>query len=257
MRSSPVWDTFHCFHLCIAHRQQSDPSYARWIEHIGNGSISPNYLLNDERGYIALDLCTVITSEDGAIRFAFPNINDPHACSLRRILATTNDVVDKFNDCILDELTRTFLLRNHVARSADFMDMSTVRNPLGDHISPYFLNLQNHPGVPPHALRLVVGALYEVTRNFAPDDGLMYHTQVILVNIFDKHVLIRTLTGAEFPLPRICFRWSMSGGSVYVVRRQYPLRPAYASTFNGSQGSTLEDVLLICVETLSLMATCM
>ena len=76
-------------------------------------------------------------------------------------------------------------------------------------------------------------------RNFSPEDRLMNHTPVILKEVCDRHVLVETLDGRKFPLPRICFRWALARGTAMMVRKQYPLRPAYASTFNGSQGTNL------------------
>eukprot|EP00959_Pyramimonas_sp_CCMP1952_P008808 184295-Pyramimonas_sp.AAC.1 len=99
--------------------------------------------------------------------------------------------------------------------------------------------MQDEHGVPPHHLALVEGVLYELMRNFSPTDRLMNHAPVLLRKVHDRHVLVETLDGRQFPLPRICFRWSLARGTAVMCRRQFPLRPADASTFNGSQGSTL------------------
>ena len=98
--------------------------------------------------------------------------------------------------------------------------------------------------MPPHSLRLVVGALYQLMRNFSAADKLMNHTHVILREVHSNHLLIETLDGRRFPLPRICFRWPLAVGTTNIIRRQYPLRPAYALTINGSQGSTLAKCVL-------------
>ena len=72
----------------------------------------------------------------------------------------------------------------------------------------------------------------------------MNHTYVVLLGVYDNHLLVETLDGRKFPLPRICFRWPLARGTTNIIRRQYPLRPAYASTLNGSQGSTLLNCVL-------------
>ena len=77
-------------------------------------------------------------------------------------------------------------------------------------------------------------------RNFSADDRLMNHTPVILRAVHERHVVVETLDGRAYPLPRICFRWALGHGATNVIRRQYPLRPAYACIYNGSQGSTLQ-----------------
>ena len=75
-------------------------------------------------------------------------------------------------------------------------------------------------------------------------DKLMNRTYVVLRAVHDRHLVIETLDGRQFPLPRICFRWALARGTTNIVRRQYPLRPAYASTFNGCQGTTLSKCIL-------------
>ena len=100
--------------------------------------------------------------------------------------------------------------------------------------------MQRQPGAPPHCLRLVTGALYELMRNFSSEHRLMNHSVVILKSVHEHHVCIETLQGELFPLPRICFRMAMAGSNSTMCRRQYPLRPAYAATFNGCQGTTLD-----------------
>ena len=68
----------------------------------------------------------------------------------------------------------------------------------------------------------------------------MNHTPVILMKVSEHHVLVKTLEGNSFPLPRIVFRFPIAHGTTTMTRRQYPLRPAYATTVHGVQGSTLQ-----------------
>ena len=68
----------------------------------------------------------------------------------------------------------------------------------------------------------------------------MNHVPVIVRAVHEHHVLIATLDGREFPLPRIHFRWAIANATTTMTRRQYPLRLAYASTFNGCMGVTLD-----------------
>ena len=67
----------------------------------------------------------------------------------------------------------------------------------------------------------------------------MNHSKVIIRQVHRRHILIETLRGERLPLPRILFRWSIGRGASVMVRRQFPLRPGYASTYNGAQGETL------------------
>eukprot|EP00959_Pyramimonas_sp_CCMP1952_P465178 9487848-Pyramimonas_sp.AAC.1 len=94
-------------------------------------------------------------------------------------------------------------------------------------ITAEFLNSQEQPGAPPHCVRLVKGALYELMRNVSPKDRLMNHVPVVVQEVYDNHVLIATLDGKTYPSPRICFKWQIASGTSTMTRRQYPLRPGH------------------------------
>ena len=151
--------------------------------------------------------------------------------------------MDVFNTRALDKLVHTYRLPSHWRFSADSIDMDNPET-YETHASADFLNAQEHPGTPPHKLHLVPGALYELMRNFSSSDRLMNHSMVLLMEVHDYHVLIETLDERKFPLPRIVFRWPLAKGTATMSRRQYPLRPAYASTYNGSQGCTFQRAVL-------------
>ena len=240
VRQSPSWHRFTHFVLPFSHRQKQDPAYAAWIEKIGQGTLEASHSVGTERGYVSLDMCALVSTPAEAIRFCFPHLNDPHAALRSKILATTNEAVDAFNAEIMRQLVQDYKLASFVKYSADFLDSDLHDSFLADTVSNEFLNAQLEPGVPPHKLHVVVGGLYELMRNFCPADRLMNHTPVIVRAVYDRHLLIETMQGQQFPLPRICFRWTLARGTAIIVRRQYPLRPAYASTYNGAQSNTLE-----------------
>ena len=121
--------------------------------------------------------------------------------------------------------------------SADTLDIDSS-GLIEPHLTTEFPTLQNAPGAPPHDLHLVVGGLFELMRNFNPAERLMNHVPVIVKAVHHHHVLIETLGGRQYPLPRIVFRWQIANGTSTIAR------PAYASTFNGGQGRTLARVSL-------------
>lgn len=243
VRSSPSWSKFAVFHLDRVFRQQGDPAFLSWVDSIGDGSARLTANSSGDPGYVALEKFPVLDSETAAIEHAFPHPNDPHACSESKILAALNTLVDAYNHRMLELLRRTYMCESHHSLSADTLDVDAI-GFVEPHMTAEFLNLQVQPGVPPHSLHLVVGALYELMRNFSAPDRLMNHVPVILKEVHAHHVLIQTLDGNPFPLPRICFRWTLAKGVGSMVRRQYPLRPAYASTYNGAQGRTLKKAAL-------------
>ena len=154
-----------------------------------------------------------------------------------------NTLVDAHNERILNVLERTYLCPSYHLLSADTLDIDST-GLIEPHLTAEFLTLQNAPGAPPHDLHIVVGGLFELMRNFNPVERLMNHVPVIVKAVHHHHILIETLDGREYPLPRIVFRWQIANGTSTMARRQYPLRAAYASTFNGGQGRTLERACL-------------
>ncbi|CAK0788476.1 unnamed protein product [Prorocentrum cordatum] len=193
--TSASWPSFRTWQLRTTHRQIHDSDYASWIERIGQGEVPHTHTIDGEPGYIELDRCSVTHTMDDAITHCFPHINDPAECADRKILTATIEARNTFNDRILDTLTRTYLLHEFIAKSSDAIEYDSNNDTVEDHITAEFLNLQDENGVPPHALRLVVGGLYELMRNFSPCDRLMNHTHVVLKSVYEKHVLVERPAG--------------------------------------------------------------
>ena len=238
VRASASWRDFQVRHLQISHRAAQDRPFAAWLETVGNGTCPAPYTLNTVPGYIALQHFQTLATDQDAVTWTFPTLHDPKSCALQKILAVTNAQVDNFNSLILDTLVSLCAFREHVAFSADQVEIDS-NSRLDDSMNTEFLNMQRCNGAPPHQLRLVPGALYDLMSNMNSKERLMNHTPVVLKEVHVHHVVVTTLDGRAFPLPRIIFRWTLGRGACTMIRRQYPLRPANAATFNGAQGSTL------------------
>ncbi|KAH9940494.1 uncharacterized protein BXZ73DRAFT_88722 [Epithele typhae] len=89
--------------------------------------------------------------------------------------------------------------------------------------------------------------------NYAPDRGLVKNARVVIVRLGKKIITVRILRGVggtadigsrgaeDVPISRIPFTTKLESGHT-LVRRQFPLAPAYATTFNSCQGLTLDVV---------------
>ncbi|KAI0690185.1 hypothetical protein C8T65DRAFT_588157, partial [Cerioporus squamosus] len=86
--------------------------------------------------------------------------------------------------------------------------------------------------------------------NFAPERGLVKNARVVVVNVGKKIITVRMLRGVggvgtteseDILISRIPFMTTLESGHT-LVRRQFPLAPAYATTFNSCQGLTLDVV---------------
>ena len=106
------------------------------------------------------------------------------------------------------------------------------------------------PGLPHHTLNIKVNAIYRLMRNFSIDAGLVKNTRLIITGIGTHLVTARILRGIggsgfidaeDILLPRINFTHALHSGHT-LLRRQFPLSAAYATTFNSCQGLTLDCV---------------
>ena len=84
-------------------------------------------------------------------------------------------------------------------------------------------------------------------RNLSVDLGLVKNTRVVVVGTGSKSITVRMLqsiqvlginiNSGDILLPRITFKQRLSSGHT-ICRRQFPLAPPYASTFDSCQGLT-------------------
>ena len=89
-----------------------------------------------------------------------------------------------------------------------------------------------------------------IARNLCVEKGLVKNARVIVQSCEQHSIGIRllnqytALSNEEISLPRITFNFTPKFSSWSVNRRQFPLRPAYATTFNSCQGLTLDYAVL-------------
>ena len=113
------------------------------------------------------------------------------------------------------------------------------------------LNSFNKNGVPPHSLKLKVNDICLITRAMMVDN-LPSNARVKITKI--SHKLIWVLTIMEkhprvVAIPKIRFKFRMEyGQSFTMMRTQFPLRLAYAMSYNKSQSQTLLRTLVDCTE---------
>ena len=82
IRSSSLWSAFIIRNLTHPQRDANDTNYSQFIDQIGDGQVSSNYSINNVN-LIKLQLMNVTTSEEEAIHFVFPDVNDTYTCSQR------------------------------------------------------------------------------------------------------------------------------------------------------------------------------
>ena len=122
----------------------------------------------------------------------------------------------------------------------------------GQIATPEFLHDIHEPGVPPHELRLKESAICVIMRNLSLEDGLVKNARVVIRKLLEKVIEVE-LVGVEavemgkkkiYHLPRIMFEFQPRFCSWVMQRKQFPLRLAYATTFNSCQGLTLDRAVI-------------
>jgi hypothetical protein len=114
-------------------------------------------------------------------------------------------------------------------------------------ISTSLLNGFKKSGVPNQKLTLKDGDTCLITRAITCLE-LSKNSQIKIVSIRTHSVEVKTIgeeTARTIPLPRIPFKFCLKYVNSYqLTRMQFPLRVAYAMTYNKSQSQTLVKVLL-------------
>ncbi|XP_074336664.1 uncharacterized protein LOC141673827 [Apium graveolens] len=109
-----------------------------------------------------------------------------------------------------------------------------------------YLNSLNVAGMPPHDLKLKVGAVVMLMRNLNQTLGLCNGTRMIVTKCLrfcvECEVICGTFVGSKHFIPRMELSPSDTKMPFKLVRKQMPLQICYAMTINKSQGQSLKTV---------------
>jgi len=169
------------------------------------------------------------------------DVNDFRYFASRAVLAPRNQHVLEANALALgllpSEGERTYLSNNRIREGTqdDYASYSVE-----------FLSSYESTGLPPHKLTLRPGALLMLVRNLDFRGGLINGVRCLLLvcmpRVLDVLVLTGPAKGRRVFLPRIPMTAEQNDLPVPLVRRQFPVRLAYAVTVNKAQGQTLDRV---------------
>ena len=187
-------------------------------------------------------------SVDELAKAVYPNLTNPNISPTaeylanRVLLAPKNDTVTELNNTLLTSMPA----QEFLSRSAD-----KVVNDGGLEIYPTeYLNTIDVPTLPPHELKLKVGAPVILLRNLDPSAGLCNGTRMRVERCGERVVECKILCGKHAGetvfIPRIPLSPPSSAELPFEFHRtQFPLRLAFAMTINKSQGQTLTHVGLV------------
>jgi hypothetical protein len=197
---------------------------------------------------VSLDMLSIVTDSEDIMQFVYPDhiLQDSASCLSRAILAPTNQQVDHYNNIILQRVHGT----QRVYLAADSLKEVDNAGLVSPDSALDYVARQTPPGLPSHTLTVKTGGVYRLLRNFSLDRGLVKNVRVVVIDVGTRIVTVRLLRpgdpnngGADddILIPRISFLYQLPSGHT-LLRRQFPLASAYATTFNSCQGLTLDVV---------------
>jgi ATP-dependent DNA helicase PIF1 len=234
IKRSPLWPLFHIHTLTTPIRHVSDPDFASFVDAIGDG-LAPS---------VTLDNFNIVFTEHELIDFVYPPhvLAHPVSCTNRAILAPTNLQVDRYNSLILDMIPSEERIY-YASDSIKETDEANLSQPLP--ILDY-LAVKHLPGIPPYALRIKTNTYFRLLRNLSIDRGLVKNARVVIQHLGTRLITITPISNdssvlsTEVLLPRITFPYDIPSSPYTLHRKQFALGACYATTFNGSQGLTLD-----------------
>ena len=186
IRSSPLWTEFTLRNLTHPQRDASDTGYSHFIDLVGDGDVDATHSVDRDTHLTKMEPMSATTSEEEAIQFVFPDVNNTFECSDRAIITGTNV---QLNGKILARLDGPVMILHSVTR-LDRQHHGQLEHVLTEE----FLHSLKSPGVPNHNLKLKLNCLCLVMRNISVQDRVMNNTKVILREVGWKYVTVETLS---------------------------------------------------------------
>ena len=244
INQSPLWRKFKILKLTQNMRVHASgdarlEEFDQWTLALGNGEV-------DKAAIPTSNIATRIPPNTAKSRDAerkamkdfiekiFPdlshNIQDKTWLDGRAILCATNAEVAMINEMISSMLPGgqvTFNSADELQNNDDLLRFTVE-----------FLHSLTPSGFPPHSLKIKPGMPLMLLRNLNPREGLCNGTKLVFEKALDNKVLQCTVSGSNRSvlIPRILFIPKANEYPFEWQRRQFPVKPAFATTINKSQG---------------------
>jgi ATP-dependent DNA helicase PIF1 len=230
---SPLYQKMKMIHLTENMRTDPDEiEFSNYLLRLGEGKAEVIEELNEFAIKIPDEY--IVTTKEDLIEKVFPNLTskkvDPEDLIDGAIYTPLNADVKDMNEICMKLLPGKF----KTYLSAD----SILEHDHKEAIPTEYLNSLSVSGLPDHQLDLKIGAPVMLLRNLqgGQSNSLRNGTRMIIVNMMDRclecEVATGSMRGLRVYLPRIPHHDSTGDFPFTIVRRQFPVRPAFCITIN-------------------------
>ena len=200
----------------------------------------------DERDTVTMIMPNAAKVFDAAevLQFMFPNGYDFEAAKNQLIVAVTNAQVNKWNETIQQlnpNPIRVYISRDEVSDVDDVDD--NLRNILTEAVK----TKADKPTSPPHVFKIKVGDVAFLTHNIDRSIGAVHNARVVILELRDNFIKVQTVATVPHTLliPRIRTKITLNKSlEISLLRTQFPLKLAFASTINKAQSQSLDKVVV-------------
>jgi hypothetical protein len=205
------------------YRAIRNPEYVAFLEQVGQGDID----------LVEFPIENTVATYDDMIREVYGTQFDHH----HQILALTLETCDIINSMCFQKFPGNMLTS---AASDSYLDCGAP-----DDFPPDYIDSLAMKGAPPSILKLKIGAKYMCIRNLDQKRGIVNGTMMVLLSVGRKHLQFRLLSGKNTNscelITRAVFTITpeASGLPFTVIRRQYPVIPAYCLSVHKAQGQSI------------------
>ena len=244
IKTSELWNNVQMMRLTINMRiqQQENEEQRKFVDYllqIGQGEEQTYEDIGED--VVKLDNSMILNNGilESLISKVFPdldnnynneNINYIDYIKNRAILTTRNEDVDDIN---------TKILNIFPGEAQEFLSADSIEDKDSVHQNLYpieFLNILTPSGAPLHKLILKIGVPIMLLRNISPTEGLCNGTRLI-VKTFSQHVIDAEIitgshNGKRVFIPRFRIKPTDADLPFQLLRRQFPVRLAFAMTIN-------------------------
>ena len=232
LQMSPIYPKLkECFLDENMRTDEDEVQFSEYLLSVGQGKEE----VFDDLGEFTIKIPDeyLVNSGDELIERVFPNLSTSHDSKELiegAIYTPLNTHVKELND---------MCMQSFPGRSKTYLSADSILEV--DHraaVPPEYLNAMSISGLPDHKLELKLGVPVMLLRNLqgGQQNGLRNGTRLIVLNMMERclecEVAVGTQKGLRVFLPRIPHHDSSGDFPFTIVRRQFPVRPAFCMTIN-------------------------